>query len=1051
MTRNTNLERVLPIYLERFKQDYEELEEESGRDGKKGSEIGEWLEGEMQSVFSKDNIDSPDKERAIKILCALFATENGGDDTHIDSQKNIKLAEDLYSPDFIDNLKDLFFGDDDISVRYQRFMEENDVTNSITSEFLTHFYPDKYAISNSFSDTALAILGFEYEEVPDSGKRIGDKYVEYCGKVTQVLNQLRNDPDFQDSDFVTLNFFLCYTSGVDIWKVAPGKEAYLWKEKYWQEKGTISIGWDFIYEELKEDLFTADKETIKKAANGSNDTVNQHMKFLHECKIGDIVVANHGKTSFLGYGIITSGPKYRTDYHEELLLCRDVFWLKTDLNIPIPDHKGIIGKCNKTIASLSSDQFRECILDKILDRKYWIMNPSYCDPKTKTIAGLCFWERWKEESYIHLDSFKAFTEKYGKDALAFSDLADFKAYYKKAYDDNSQPYLLYKYLFSLQKGDIILINDGKKSIVGKGVLSSDVYYDNDPQKSYYHDVEWQETDLNIPIPADLKGKFSRRVVELTKDEYERIMTGKAQEAENMDLTKLEQLLERKKQMILYGPPGTGKTFLANQYILSSGIPGYYPYEGNFQDKNYYSITIYEPHDGKVQSLKKGDTFKYEWSNRFGQSDANPKWQEYYDKIQEGDIAFAYTAENAKRYTTITKCNQKNDEFLIFEVITQFNGPTYTQIKNSDLPKNNAKINSGKMSFSILGLSKNDVNEIISLSDDISPESLNKLIFQNNTFIKNSKFVTFHPSFAYEDFIEGLRPEADGDGCIHYRVVDGVFKEFARQAFNVLLNKAGIEKEWAKDSDIPKLTEDECNTALETVPDVPFYLIIDEINRGDISRILGELITLLEADKRLCAENQLTTTLPYSKTRFGIPPNLFIIGTMNTADKSIALVDIALRRRFGFLEMMPDSDVLRDLLASDDDEVQEIFDIAIAVHEEINAAILETYDRDHQIGHSYFVKLKDETTPDDACESLHFVWYNEVLPLLQEYFYDSPKKLSDILGRDFVTLHSEGRSFMFNEPCHDDAFLSALKRLTNMDNSFEQDEEETDVDSHSPDD
>lgn len=1049
MTGNTNLGDILPIYIERFKQDSDELENDVGNDGKQVSNKEKWLKNEMQEVFSKETIDSTDKERVITILCGLFATEDGGDDTRLDSPKNIKLAENLYNQNFIDNAKDILFGDDDISMRYSRFVEETGVTKSIASEFLAYFYPEKYAISNPFSEKALAFLGYEYEEVPDSGEQTGHKYAEYCEKTAEVLKHLRKHSDFKDADFVTLDDFLDSVSGAKIWKIAPGKGAYLWEANYWQENGIASLGWDNIYDQIKDDIFTADKETLKKYDGASANVISQHMKFLHECKIGDIIVANHGKTSFLGYGIVTSEPKYHTDFEKKILLCRDVFWLKTDLNIPVPTNKGLIGKFNQTLASLSFDQFQECLLDQIFERKYWVMNPSYHNGKT--IAGLCFWERWKEESYIHLDSFKAFTEKYGKDALAFSDLADFKAYYKKAYDDNSQPYLLYKYLFSLQKGDIILINDGKKRIVGKGVLSSDVYYDNDPQKSYYHDVEWQETDLNIPIPADLKGKFSRRVVELTKDEYERIMKGKAQEEENMDLTKLEQLLERKKQMILYGPPGTGKTFLANQYILSSGIPGYYPYEENFQDKNYYSITIYEPHDGKVQSLKKGDTFKYEWSNRFGQSDANPKWQEYYDKIQEGDIAFAYTAENAKRYTTITKCNQKNDEFLIFEVITQFNGPTYTQIKDSDLPKNNAKINSGKMSFSILGLSKNDVNEIISLSDDISPEYLDKLIFQNNTFIKNSKFITFHPSFAYEDFIEGLRPEADGDGCIHYRVVDGVFKEFAQQAFNVLLTEAGIEKEWKTGQDIPVLTEDECNIALETVPDVPFYLIIDEINRGDISRILGELITLLEADKRLCAENQLTTTLPYSKTRFGIPPNLFIIGTMNTADKSIALVDIALRRRFGFLEMMPDSNVLRDLLVSDDDEVQEIFDIAIAVHEEINTAILETYDRDHQIGHSYFVKLKDETTPADACKSLHFVWYHEVLPLLQEYFYDSPKKLSDILGRDFVTLHSEGRSFMFNEPCHDDAFLSALKRLTNIENSSEQDEEETDVDSHSPDD
>lgn len=182
MTGTTNLEHILPIYIERFKQHYDELEEDAGRDGKKGSEIEEWLKQETQAVFSKTNIDSPNKERAIKILCALFATEEGGDEDSRDSSINIKLAEEIYSQKFIDNLKNLLFGDDDISIRYSRFMEETGVTRSIASEFLTYFYPDKYAISNPFSETALAFLGFEYEEVPDAGNHIGDKYVEYCEK-----------------------------------------------------------------------------------------------------------------------------------------------------------------------------------------------------------------------------------------------------------------------------------------------------------------------------------------------------------------------------------------------------------------------------------------------------------------------------------------------------------------------------------------------------------------------------------------------------------------------------------------------------------------------------------------------------------------------------------------------------------------------------------------------------------------------------------------------------------------------------------------------------
>ena len=291
MTGNNNLERILPIYIKRFKQDIDEREEETGRDGKKESEIWEWLKRETQAVFSKENIDSPDKEKVIKILCELFATEEGGDDTHRDSPKNIKLAEKLYSQSFIDNLKDLLFGDDDISVRYQRFMEENEVTKSIASEFLTYFYPDKYAISNRFSESALAFLGFDYEEVPDGGKQIGDKYVEYCDKAAQVLKHLRKYPDFRDADFVTLDDFLYDISQVNIWKVAPGSGAHLWNEGYCQEKEIICIGWHDVTDKLKDGILTADYDTILKTCQSAypdntiqsaKTVVKQITDFIHE-------------------------------------------------------------------------------------------------------------------------------------------------------------------------------------------------------------------------------------------------------------------------------------------------------------------------------------------------------------------------------------------------------------------------------------------------------------------------------------------------------------------------------------------------------------------------------------------------------------------------------------------------------------------------------------------------------------------------------------------------------------------------------------------------
>jgi 5-methylcytosine-specific restriction protein B len=228
-----------------------------------------------------------------------------------------------------------------------------------------------------------------------------------------------------------------------------------------------------------------------------------------------------------------------------------------------------------------------------------------------------------------------------------------------------------------------------------------------------------------------------------------------------------------------------------------------------------------------------------------------------------------------------------------------------------------------------------------------------------------KFTTFHQSFSYEDFVEGIKPQMDDrdDGQLAYEVRDGIFKEICLEA--------------------------------AANPNKPYALFIDEINRGNVASIFGELITLIEEDKRLGATNSLTPILPYSRKTFGVPQNLYIIGTMNTADRSVEALDIALRRRFTFVEMRPDPAVITYPSTLNVDLAK-----LLTV---MNDRIEHLLDHDHCIGHAYFMGIND-------LAGLRSVFANKIIPLLREYFYGNPAKVGMVLGDRFVLSKTAKTSF-----------------------------------------
>lgn len=341
-----------------------------------------------------------------------------------------------------------------------------------------------------------------------------------------------------------------------------------------------------------------------------------------------------------------------------------------------------------------------------------------------------------------------------------------------------------------------------------------------------------------------------------------------------------------------------------------------------------------------------------------------------------------------------------------------------------------------------------------------------------------RFVTFHQSYGYEEFVEGLSAKTDG-GQLSYFEKDGVFKAICDVAKDFRVTSKGselsqFEQRWQllandlSESDSGIRIETLSKRTYFTVTDVtdstirfdksngisvhslsvktlkavyhnekqingglqPYYgaliaylnqfdlpatescterkhfvLIIDEINRGNISKVFGELITLIEPSKRLGQAESLEVTLPYSGDSFSVPDNLYIIGTMNTADRSLALMDTALRRRFDFVEMMPDYKVLHD--ENDvpyciiDGGSEENFKINLPeLLHTLNNRITALYDREHVLGHAFLIPVIEKLKTEDhqgALAELEHCFKNKILPLLAEYFFEDWQKIHLVLG------------------------------------------------------
>ncbi|WP_435369766.1 McrB family protein [Campylobacter jejuni] len=349
------------------------------------------------------------------------------------------------------------------------------------------------------------------------------------------------------------------------------------------------------------------------------------------------------------------------------------------------------------------------------------------------------------------------------------------------------------------------------------------------------------------------------------------------------------------------------------------------------------------------------------------------------------------------------------------------------------------------------------------------ESRNEKKAKFDEYVKNGQivFTTFHQSYGYEEFVEGIKPRIDSKENykeIEYEIKDGIFKEFCeraldtKQKFNFvqikdnflnhcrekksiiyknkeykfeepnnlitgnlkihinyirdMIEQIGLSYSNLSDTEIEGYIRSKIDSGDNIIKNYKiildyfyykyinfsFVFVIDEINRGNVSKIFGELITLIEPSKRIGEKEELKVTLPYSGEKFGVPKNVYIIGTMNTADRSITSLDTALRRRFEFVEMMPDVSKLS--MDCEGINLQELL-------KAINTRIEYLLDREKTIGHAFFVSVEN-------LESLKKVFKNKIIPLLQEYFYNDYALIDAVLNKNgMLEISVENKDYLKN--------------------------------------
>ena len=520
--------------------------------------------------------------------------------------------------------------------------------------------------------------------------------------------------------------------------------------------------------------------------------------------------------------------------------------------------------------------------------------------------------------------------------------------------------------FSIGKGDKIIAIGNNSTLLGVGDAQDGYQFRTDISENCHTvPVAWYDVnERTMPLQT-----MRRTLKKLDIKDYVDLMMPTQVTTETSEYN---DILLKKLQIIFYGPPGTGKTFTANN--LAKWFVSTNKTKANSEDLR--SMTDDQFNDHVMDEIRKfAELQNYEFIKDAGtfnlytlrsphneirlgfvfSKSGKQHPEDVYLGISQKMIDFLSEVPIENQFIVIINNDVKNFVVLPYEIEQKYarfvTGEESGKWDNSGKTQHAFRISISPTEAKLLTRGGSYSEKYYDCTPFLgSLDALGIGDYQEN--IEFVRKVTFHPSYSYEEFVEGIKPKTRGN-YVEYLIEDGAFKKI-------------------------------CNDARND-PENRYVLIIDEINRGNISKIFGELITLIENDKR----DNYSLHLTYSHKPFTVPKNLYIIGSMNTADRSLTQLDVALRRRFGFCELMPDYDLIK--VTIDNIPLDKLL-------QNLNKKIREYEGREKQIGHSYFM---NDGKPIETLPELQFIFVNEIIPLLQDYFYEDYEKLQQVLGTDFV--------------------------------------------------